>query len=156
MYAVEGIGMPSASLYLHLTHTIGLALGVGCATAKLMLLLKCKADRDFLPVYLEVSKPVTRLIVLGIVLLTLSGAGMMLVGYLFTARLIVKLSLVAAMWVIGPVIDKILEPKFRQMAPKVGEPASAAFVRIERRYLLAEAVATGLFYVIVALWMLGS
>jgi hypothetical protein len=40
-----------------LVHLAGLALGVGCATAKVVLLLKCNKDNAFLPVYLKVVKP---------------------------------------------------------------------------------------------------
>lgn len=64
-----------------------------------------------------------------------------------------KLALVVAIWVLGPIIDNVVEPKFRDLAPGPGESASPAFVRIQERLLL-EGVATGLFYVIVLLWIL--
>jgi hypothetical protein len=129
-------------------------LGVGCATAKLTLLLRCKTDHSFLPVYIAAAKPVTRLIVLGLALLTLSGVGWLLLGYPFTPLLVVKLALVGAIWVLGPIIDNVVEPKFQMLAPRPGESASPAFIRIQRRYLLLEVTATGLFYVIVVMWML--
>jgi hypothetical protein len=130
-------------------------LGVGCATAKLTLLLRCKADHSFLPAYIAVAKPVTRLIVLGLALLTLSGVGWLLLGYPFTSLLVVKLVLVGAIWVLGPIIDNVVEPRFQKLAPGAGEPPSHEFIRIQRRYLLLEGTATGLFYVIVVMWMLG-
>jgi len=139
---------------LTLTHLIGLALAVGSATAKLTLLLRCQADHAFVPVYVAVARPITRLIILGLALLTLSGLGWLLVGYPVTPLLVVKLVLVGAIWVLGPIIDNVVEPKFRQLAPTPGESASPAFIRITRRYLTLEAVATGLFYVIVAMWVL--
>jgi hypothetical protein len=140
---------------LLLAHLIGLALGLGCATAKLTLLLKSKADPAFLPAYVAVTRPVTRLIVVGMGLLTLSGVGWLLLGYRLTSLLVVKLTLVAAIWVLGPVIDKVVEPKFRGLAPGPGESASPAFIRVQRRYLSLEGIATGLFYVIVVMWILG-
>lgn len=146
--------MTSLPSLLSFAHLIGLALAVGSATAKLTLLLRSKADNAFLPSYIAVSRPVTRLIILGLALLTLSGVGWLLVGYRFTPRLVVKLALVVAIWVLGPVIDNVVEPTFRQLAPGPGESPSPAFTQIQRRYLLLELVATGLFYVIVVMWVL--
>jgi hypothetical protein len=146
--------MVSLPSLLSLTHLIGLALGVGCATAKLTLLLRCKADHAFLPAYMAAARPVTRLIILGLALLTLSGVGWLLVGYQVTPLLVAKLALVGAIWVLGPIIDNVVEPKFQKLAPRSGESASPAFIRIQRRYLLLEVIATGLFYVIVVMWVL--
>jgi hypothetical protein len=101
-----------------------------------------------------VARPVTRLIILGLALLTLSGVGWLLLGYPFTTLLVVKLVLVAAIWVLGPLIDNVVEPKFRKLAPRSGESVSPEFVRIQQRYLLMEGLATGLFYVIVVMWVI--
>ena len=139
---------------LSLAHLIGLALGLGCATAKLTLLLRSKGDPGLLPAFLAVARPVTRLIILGLALLTLSGVGWLLLGYRFTPRLVVKLTLVGAIWVLGPIIDNVVEPRFRSLAPAPGEAASPAFFRVQQQYLLIEGVATGLFYAIVVLWIL--
>lgn len=67
--------MLSLPFLLSLAHLIGLALGVGAATVKLILLLRCRADHALAPAYVKVAKPITRQIVLGIILLTLSGIG---------------------------------------------------------------------------------
>ena len=146
--------MTSLPSLLSLAHLIGLALAVGGASAKLTLLLRCRTDHSFVPIYVAVAKPVTRLIILGLVLLTLSGVGWLLLGYQLTPLLIVKLALVGVIWVLGPIIDNVVEPKFRELAPAPGEPVSPAFIRIQQRYLLLEVGATGLFYVIVVMWML--
>jgi hypothetical protein len=146
--------MVSLPSLLSLAHLIGLALGVGCATAKLTLLLRCRADHTLVPSYIATAKPITRLIVLGLALLTLSGVGWLLLGYPFAPLLVVKLALVVAIWVLGPVIDNVVEPKFQKLAPEPGESASPAFIRIQQHYLLLEVTATGLFYVIVAMWVL--
>ena len=146
--------MVSLPSLLSLAHLIGLALAVGSATAKLTLLLKCRTDQAFLPAYVAATKPLTRLIVLGLALLTLSGVGWLVLGYPFTTLLVVKLTLVGAIWVLGPLIDNVVEPKFRQLAPGPGEAASPAFVEIQRRYVLVEVIATGLFYVIIVIWVL--
>jgi hypothetical protein len=146
--------MPSLLSLLSLAHLIGLALGVGCATAKLRLLLRCKADHAFVPTYVAAARPVTQLIVLGLALLTLSGVGWLLLGYPLTPLLVAKLALVGAIWVVGPIIDKVVEPAFQKLAPRSGESASPAFIRIQQRYLLLETIATGLFYAVVVMWVL--
>ncbi len=146
--------MTSLPSVLSLAHLIGLVLGVGAATVKLTLLLKSRTDHAFVPAYVAAARPITRLIILGLALLTLSGAGWLLIGYPFTTLLVVKLVLVAAIWVMGPVIDNVVEPKFLKLAPSAGESASPAFIRAQQHYLLMEAIATGLFYVIVAVWVL--
>ena len=139
---------------LLLTHLIGLALALGAATAKVVLLLKWSAEPAFGPVYRAVSRPITRQIILGMVLLTLSGLGWLLVGYDFTPRLVLKVILVGAMWVVGPYIDNVVEPKVERLAPAPGQTPSLEFVRMQRHYLTVETMATALLYTIVAMWVL--
>jgi hypothetical protein len=71
-----------------------------------------------------------------------------------TRRLVLKLILVGAIWVLGPIIYNVVEPKFRKLAPAAGEAASSEFIRILKQYLTLEAMATGLFYVIIIMWVL--
>jgi len=139
---------------LLLVHVIGLAWAMGAASVKLGLLLRCRGDRSLIPSYLNVVRPVTKQLVAGMILLTLSGVAWLFAGYELKGILAVKVALVAGVWVLGPVIDKVAEPRFRQLAPAAGEPASVAFLRAERGYLSLEAVATALFYVIAGVWVL--
>lgn len=143
----------STSLFL-VVHLIGIALGLGSATVKLVLLLKCRGDITFTSSYLKVARPITRLIILGLILTALSGIGWLYQGYPFSAHLIAKLLLVAAILVLGPIIDNVAEPKFRKLAPENGESASLEFTKARQLYLTLEIAATGLFYVIVAMWVL--
>lgn len=66
---------------LSLAHLIGLVLGVGAATVKLTLLLKCVADHAFMPGYATAARYMTHHIIAGLVVLTLSGIGLLLLGY---------------------------------------------------------------------------
>jgi hypothetical protein len=145
---------PLASL-LTTTHLIGVALGLGAATVKLVLLALSARDPSSLAAFLAVARPVTRVLITGIVLLLVSGIGWLLLGYDFTPLLVAKLILVAAILALGPVIDNVLEPRFRALAPAAGEPASAEFERARSRYLAVEVVATGLFYAVLILWIWG-
>ena len=147
--------MPSLASILTLTHLIGLALAIGAATAKLTLLLKSKSDPSFVQTFLAASPPLTHLIIGGISLLVISGIGWVLYGYPVTPLLVTKLFLVGAVIALGPVIDKIIEPKFRSLAPATAAaPPSPDFVRIRSRYLWVEVLATGLMFLIVFLWVL--
>ena len=138
---------------LLLVHLFGLAIGLGAATAKLVLLFRCHADAAFVPTYLAVVRPITRQIILGLVLLLISGIGFMAIGHSFTPRLATKLVLVAAIFVLGPVIDNVVEPRFRVLAPRPGTDASPEFVRVLTQYLALELLATGLFYAVVVIWV---
>ena len=144
-----------SSALLLTVHLIGLALGTGSATTKLLLLLKARADPAFAPTYITVARPITRLILLGIVLLTLSGITWLLLGYPLTSRLIAKLVLVAGIWLLGPIIDKVVEPKFRLLALSPDSGTVPEFVRVRRQYLIFEITATLLFYAIIVFWVLG-
>jgi len=64
-----------------LVHVIALVLAAGAATIKLLLLFKCKADYRFYPVYFQVAGLLTKLIITGMILLTLSGISWILMGY---------------------------------------------------------------------------
>ena len=112
-------------------HMIGLALATGGATTKLVFLLKSKADPAYLLPYLALATAITRLIVLGLVLLTLAGIGLLLLGHALTALLVVKLAMVVLIFVLGPLIDKVVEPRFRELTPRAGESHSTAFIRIQ-------------------------
>ena len=68
----------------------------------------------------------------------------------------VKLVLVAAILVIGPIIDNVVEPKFRQLATAGETTPAPAFIRAQRQYLGLEIVATLLFYVVVVYWVIAT
>jgi hypothetical protein len=127
-------------------HLLGLALGVGGATVKFALVLRSRSDPAFVPAFLAVRRPITKFIVLGLALATLSGIAWLVLGYPWTARLIAKLGVVAAMWVLGPVIDNVLEPRLERTSPAAGALPSAEFLAAQRSYLGAEAGATLLMY----------
>jgi hypothetical protein len=139
---------------LPVVHLVGLALGVGCATAKLTLLARSKSDPVLIQAFLAVARPITKLIILGLVLLTISGIVWLVSGYSFTSLLVIKLVMVAVIWVLGPVIDNVVEPRFVKLAPKPGDPVSQEFLRARRDYLIVETAATSLFYIIIAVWLL--
>jgi hypothetical protein len=145
----------SLTSLLALLHLVGIVLATGAATAKWTLLLRSRSDPAFLPVFLGAARPVTRLIIVGQVLATLTGITWLVLGYALAPLLVAKLVLVGAVWILGPVIDNVVEPRFRALAPAPGDAPSPAFLAVQRRYLLLETAATGIFYAIIVMWMLG-
>ncbi|KAB2954844.1 MAG: hypothetical protein F9K18_13925 [Thermoanaerobaculia bacterium] len=132
-------------------HLLGLALGVGAATVKLALVLRSRSKPAFLPVFLEVRRPITRFIIGGLALATLSGIGWLVEGYPWSPRLVAKVAVVAAIWALGPLIDNVVEPRLVRTAPAAGEAAGAAFLAAQRTYLVCEVAATLLMYAAFAL-----
>ena len=143
----------SLSTLLYIVHFIGLGLSVGAATVKLTLVIRCLSDRSFVPAFNKVATTITRLIVTGMILLAVSGITWIVMGYDFTGFLIVKIILFAFVFVLGPIIDNVAEPKLRKLAPDGGVPPSTEFVRAQKVHLMLEIVATLLFYVIIVMWM---
>ncbi len=146
--------MVSLWTFLLLVHLSGLALGVGSATGKVVLLLKCNRDITFMPVYLKVVAPLTQLLVLGLIMMTLSGVTWLILGYGFSTLMIVKLVLVGIVWILGLIIDKITEPKFIRLSPAAGEEPSQPFISIKKQHLAMEVIATLVFYIILILGIL--
>lgn len=142
------------STLLGIFHLIGLSLAVGSATVKLVLLFKCNSDYEFVSIFVRISRPVTKIIISGLILITLTGIGWLIAGYSFTPMLIVKIVLVGLVWILGPIIDNGIEPKFIKLAPKPPESPSPGFVSILKQYLAFETIATGLFYVITVMGVL--
>lgn len=138
---------------LAVAHLIGLALAVGSATSKLLLLLKSRVDQTFVPAYVKVAGPITRLILLGTVLLIFSGIGWLLIGYPLTPKLATKLVLVAAIVGTGAIMDRVIEPKFRALVPAQGAPVPPGFTRVQAQYLAFEVTATLLFYAVIIYWV---
>ena len=139
---------------LTFSHLLGLALGVGAATVKLTLLLKCNSNYDFVPVFIKVTRLITHIIIFGLILLTLSGIGWVLLGTSFTPFFITKLVLVVLIWILGPYIDNAIEPKFIKLAPPIGESPTKEFVKVQKKYLIMETIATMLFYAITIMGVL--
>lgn len=138
---------------LTVVHLLGLALGLGAASTKTVLLLRCGADPDRIAAYLAVRRPITRVIITGVILLVASGIGFFVVGAPLTGLLVVKLVLVAAILGLGPLIDNVAEPRYVKAAPGPGGTRTPEFAGAQRLYVTFEIIATLLFYVITVLWL---
>jgi hypothetical protein len=135
-----------------LVHLLGLGLALGAAAVKVSLLLACRADPGRTSAYLLLAPIITRCLVAGIGLLTVSGITWLVLGRPITPLLSAKIGLVATLWVLGPIIDKRVEPAFVRLAPAAGD--SRELARARRRYLAFELVATGLLGAITVLGVL--
>jgi hypothetical protein len=137
-------------------HLVGVSLSVGAATVKLFLLLKSRYDYSFIHSYIQVAKPVTLVILTGLILLILSGIGWLLLGYPLTNVLILKLLMVGFSIVCGSLLGKVVEPKFDKLLPSVGLEATVEFTAVQKQYITFEFAATGTFYAIIILWVFFS
>ena len=142
------------SKLLMIVHVIGLVLAAGSATIKLLLLFKCNADYRFFPVYFKVAPMITRLIISGMILLTLSGIAWIIIGYSLEPLLIFKIVLVGFIWILGPIIDNVAEPKLKKFIHLPEQNSAPAFIRIQQQHLLLEIAATVLMYAIAIIGVL--
>lgn len=140
--------MYTVSHYLLLVHLVGIALAVGAATVKLNLVMKGSSNPELFSSYFQLVKPITRLLILGMILLTLSGIGFFMIGTSLSTLLIIKMILVLFMWILGPVIDNVFEPRLQKLVVAHDSTMSASFVHARKQYLLIEALATGVMYII--------
>jgi hypothetical protein len=145
----------SLSSIILIVHVIGFALCIGAATVKVLLLSRCGSDPGFARTFLNVSRPITKSIIAGMILVTISGVTWLLTGYDFSTPLIVKLILFGAVWVLGPYIDNAIEPKFKAAVSAAGAFATAEFKSAWKRYMMLDSIAMLLFYAIVLVWLIG-
>ena len=141
------------STLLPLIHLLGLAMAVGVGAVKVLLLIKCYKDHSLLQAYFRLVKPMTGMLIAGFILLTLTGIAWIVMGYPFTLLLGVKVALVVLVWIIGPYIDNVVEPVLVKLAPQPGEKASAEFLAVQKKHLILETVAEGLFILIIIIWV---
>ncbi len=138
--------MVSLALVPSLLHLFGFSLGVGAATIKLALVVRATREIGFLPVLLKVGRLITRFIIVGLVLVTVSGGYWLTRGYPWSPLLVAKVVIVGVIWVLGPIIDNVVEPKLARLAPVREAEPTPAFHSTQRVYLAAEICATGLMY----------
>lgn len=129
-----------------LVHVFALVLAAGAATIKLLLLFKCKTDYKFFPVYFQVSGMLTKLIITGMIFLTLSGITWIIMGYSLEPLLIFKLVLVAGIWILGPIIDNVAEPKVKRYYSLPEQISTPGFKDAQKQHLFLEIAATILMY----------
>jgi Na+-transporting methylmalonyl-CoA/oxaloacetate decarboxylase gamma subunit len=127
-------------------HVIALSLAAGTAFVKLLLVFRCKKDYTFYIVYFKLAPLLSKLIITGMILLTLSGIAFIITGYSVAFLLILKIIIVAGIWIIGPIIDSRAEPKVKKLYPSPGAQPSAAFTRAHQQHLLLEIIATIMMY----------
>ncbi len=134
--------------WLLLAHLFGYGLALGGSTAKMILLIRARSDHRRYPVFFQVSKTLTVLIILGMLLATLSGVGWLLTKYPLREILITKIVLVVLIWILGPVIDNVAEPALRKNYPAEGQALFPAFLHARDRHFVLELVATLLMYAV--------
>ncbi|MDH4184611.1 MAG: hypothetical protein OEV92_10340 [Nitrospinota bacterium] len=141
------------STVLLLLHLLGLAMAVGVGAAKVLLLIKCYKDHTLLHSYFKLVKAMTGMLIVGFILLTLTGIAWIATGYPFTLLLGIKVALVVVVWILGPYIDNVAEPALVKLTPAPGAQPSPEFLAAQKKHLVLETVAEGLFVLIIILWV---
>jgi len=60
--------------------------------------------------------------------------------------LIFKIVLVTAIWILGPIIDNVAEPKLKKFCPLPEQSPTPDFIRAQKQHLLLEIAAIILMY----------
>ena len=131
-----------------LIHNLGLAFGVGGATANQLLMMKSRSDKEFSPVFMKASEPIVKLTFLGLILLTFSGIGFFALGYPEKQMLLVKHIFVAGLWVSGSLMRFVYQPRLVRLAPKPGQPPKTEFLSVQQKEQALMKIVLILWYVI--------
>lgn len=133
-------------------HLIGLAFGVGGVTANAILMIKTRSNKEFTPIIMKAVVLIGKLVFFGLVLLTVSGIGFLYLGYPL-ARLTVKLFLVGALWIEGPLVHYFTS-RLAKLVPNPSQPASPEFLSIKRKTQVIGMIGVILWYMTTALGVL--
>ena len=138
-------------------HLISLSWGVGGATLGFLFNIVSSKKKDMAPHISSVMPYITKLIILSLILLGVSGVVVQVVlsgnfhGYWITFPLsIVKTVLVIVLVIIGVLLAAKLAPKLGTLAPR-GGPPSEEFLRTRKLVMILGMVNLILWYVILIL-----
>lgn len=139
---------------LYVVHVIALSLAAGAAIVKMLLVFRCKKNYRFYNDYFKLAPMLSKLIIAGMVLLTVSGIAWIFTGYSVNSLLIIKIVLVAGIWVLGPLIDGYAEPKIKKFLPFSEQAPAQEFFPAQKLHLRLEVVATILMYAVLIIGVL--
>ena len=141
-------------LMLRIIHLIGLSWGVGGATLGLLLMVISERNPEMKPHVSKILPTITRLIMVGIILLGISGVVLQLVigGNYYSEHWILGLKHVVAavLLIIGILMAAKVGPKMQRLAPK-GGPPSKEFLKTKKLAMIGGITNTILWYVLVIL-----
>ncbi|MBI2046631.1 DUF2269 family protein [Candidatus Pacearchaeota archaeon] len=132
-----------------LLHFIGLAWGLGGATAAAIISAKAEKNPEISPAVMKIIPAMSELIWLGLILLILSGIGMsFLIEWPVNKQmLLVKHVLVAWIVIIGVIIG-INAKRMHALAPKPKEKPSAQFLAAKKLLKAFSIINLILWYVV--------
>ena len=116
-------------LIILILHVIGVAVGAGGATMSDVLFLTSIADNKIDHSELKLLKIASYMVVIGLVLLTVTGLSFFLVGAAESPRFWAKMSIVSIAAINGMVMHQIAFPIFERCAKHKTTLTSAAFTR---------------------------
>ena len=132
--------------FLLIGHIIGVALGAGGATMSDILFVTSIGDNKIDDSELRLLKIASKVVVAGLVLLTLSGIGFLLNGSPTSPRFWAKMTIVGIAAVNGFVMHRLLFPIFERCARDGVEVNSAEFTQHSHLLLIAGPVSAISWY----------
>jgi len=140
---------------VQLLHYIGVAWGVGGVTTIMIISMRSDKNPESAPHLIPVTKAITKLIWIGLILLIISGVAYQYVwpyGTLeYTNLMMTKHVLVAVLIINVLVVSFAVMPKISKNMPKKDEKPSATFVNAKRNAKICGIIGFILWYLIVIL-----
>ena len=140
---------------VQLLHYIGVAWGVGGVTSIMILSMRSDKNPESAPHLMSVTKAITKLLWIGLILLIISGAAYQYVwpyGNLeYTDLMMAKHVLVAILIINALVVTFAFMPKISKNMPKKNEKPSVAFLNAKRNAKISGIIGFILWYLILIL-----
>jgi uncharacterized membrane protein len=128
-------------------HFIGLAFGLGGATIAAIISRKADRDKDIAIASMKIMPSISRLIVLGLIFLIISGIALpfFIKWPLNKEMLVVKHILVILIVVFGMILGKNSK-KISKLAPRGNEKPSQEFLKIKKKIKIISLINLILWY----------
>jgi len=138
---------------MKILHLIGLSWGLGCSTLVFILNILSERSRELSPHVRKIMPISSRLTMLGLILLSVSGIVLAVIGFEEWATnwiLMIKFVVVVVLVFVGILLASKILPKMQELAPEKGPP-SEEFLRLKKKAMIGGILNLILWYVIVVL-----
>ena len=140
-------------IVLRYIHLISMAFGVGGSTLAMIISRKIDKNPEIAPIIMELIKPVSKLIRLGLILLILSGLGFMVLGskgYIYQPFFLAKMLTVSIISINAILMKFVLNPKLRKLIKKSGSKSSPELLKVKKYIKLSNIISLVAWYLVVA------
>lgn len=141
-------------ILLMIGHIVGVAVGAGGATMSDVLFVTSLRDNRIDHSELRLLKMASQIVVMGLVLLTITGVGFLLTGSLTSPRFWAKMTIVSIASINGFVMHRKLFPVFERCAKEGIAVGSADFIKHAPLLIVAGPVSAISWYaaIVLGIW----